>query len=256
LRFREEVAKQDMGKLIVPHDYPYGIPQGAPLSDLLANAYLLEFDAAMAAYVKRKGGHYRRYSDDILVIVPGDGRAGRGAREFAERLMRQQGSQLQIKREKTNTVCFSPADRQLLCRSVGNGKNTQGLEYLGFRFDGRNVYIRNSTISNLQRRIRLACRHKAKELVARYPGKTKQFMMEKHFHILIKRFARVADFERRCDCRDWTFWTYVRKSITVFGERSNRIYRQLDQIENQARKWLGNDIERALTSCKSRHNER
>jgi hypothetical protein len=253
-RFREEVRKRDGEKLIVPNDVPYGVPQGAPLSDLLANAYLIEFDAAMAAYVRSKGGYYRRYSDDILVIVPGDGRAGRGAREFTERLMRQQGTQLKIKPEKTNTVCFVPSEGRLLCRRVGKGKNAQGLEYLGFRFDGKNIYIRNSTIANLQRKIRSACWHEAQKLVARYPGKTKQFMMEKHFHILIRRFGRVPDFEHYCDCREWTFWTYVKKSTAVFGKRGLRIYQQLDRIKNQARSWLEKDIERALTLREFHHS--
>ncbi len=252
-RFREEVAKRDKGKLIIPNPYSFGIPQGAPLSDLLANVYLLEFDATMSAYVKRKGGHYRRYSDDILIIVPGDGRAGRGAREFAERLMRRQGSRLEIKREKTSTACFALSGGQLTCRNVGSLKNTQGLEYLGFRFDGRNIYIRNSTISNLQRKIRSACWHEAQELVARYPGKTKHFIMEKHFDVLFRRFARVPDFERHRDCRKWTFWTYIRKSTAVFGKRGHCIYRQLGRTESLARSWLEKDIEGALTCRKLRH---
>lgn len=252
-RFRQEVEKCGSERLIITNKKPYGVPQGAPLSDLLANAYLIEFDAAMAAYVKGKGGYYRRYSDDILVIVPGDGRAGKGAREFTERLMRQQGAQLKINPEKTSTVCFAPSDGRLLCRSVGNSKSIQGLEYLGFRFDGNNIYIRNSTISNLKRKIRLACWHEAQKLVARYPGKNKQFMMEKHFHILIKRFKRVPDFERLCDCREWTFWTYVRKCTTVFGKRGLHIYRQLDRIENEARSWLEKDIERALAARIQQH---
>ena len=249
-RFREEVKKRSNEKLIASNKNLYGIPQGAPLSDLLANAYLIEFDAEMAAYVKERGGYYRRYSDDILIILPGDGRAGRGAREFAERLMCRQGSQMKIKPEKTNTVCFVSSNGSLLSRSVGKKKNTQGMEYLGFRFDGRNIYIRNSTISNLQRKIRLACWHEAQKLVARYPRMAKEFIMERQFHILWRRFARVPDFERHCDCREWTFWTYVRKSTAVFGKRGQRIYRQLQGMESKARSWLENDIVQAQASVK------
>jgi len=45
----------------------YGIPQGAPISDLLANAYLMEFDQVIFAYATSLGGRYWRYSDDIVL---------------------------------------------------------------------------------------------------------------------------------------------------------------------------------------------
>ncbi|MGR9453879.1 reverse transcriptase domain-containing protein [Rhizobium leguminosarum] len=47
-----------------------GVPQGAPLSDLLANAYLLEFDKYLRDICIKFGGRFFRYSDDILVIAP------------------------------------------------------------------------------------------------------------------------------------------------------------------------------------------
>lgn len=191
-RFRKEVSGG--AKLIETNKNCYGVPQGAPLSDLLANAYLLDFDAAMAAYVQERQGHYRRYSDDILIIVPGDDRAGQASELFAEELIRQQGNQLEIKREKTKVVRFRLEDGRLSACALENSKNTQGLEYLGFRFDGNQIYIRNSTISNLQRKIRLACRHKAEELAQRYSSKSREFIIERHLDAFLQRFGRISEF--------------------------------------------------------------
>ena len=46
----------------------YGIPQGSPISSILANLYLLEFDKIINDFVSLNGGLYRRYSDDMITI--------------------------------------------------------------------------------------------------------------------------------------------------------------------------------------------
>jgi retron-type reverse transcriptase len=45
-----------------------GVPQGSPISSFLANLYLLEFDTVINHEIMSKGGMYRRYSDDIVII--------------------------------------------------------------------------------------------------------------------------------------------------------------------------------------------
>jgi hypothetical protein len=47
----------------------FGIPQGSPISSVLANVYLLNFDKVVNNFVEKKG-LYRRYSDDIIVVCP------------------------------------------------------------------------------------------------------------------------------------------------------------------------------------------
>ena len=78
--FRELICGEKNGTSIVRRNaHRYGIPQGSPISDVLANAYLLDFDREMAAYARSRRGIYLRYSDDILILLPGDGRTGQGA---------------------------------------------------------------------------------------------------------------------------------------------------------------------------------
>ncbi|QHT59337.1 hypothetical protein GXP70_04700 [Paenibacillus lycopersici] len=47
-----------------------GIPQGTAISEVLANVYAIEFDEVINTYVTGLGGIYRRYSDDIIVVIP------------------------------------------------------------------------------------------------------------------------------------------------------------------------------------------
>lgn len=87
----------------------------------------------MAEYARRRQGLYRRYSDDILIIVPGDGRAGRAAREYACRLIKRFGEQLRIKPEKSSTIRFVSSGGTHNAQRIGGRGRTDGLEYLGFR---------------------------------------------------------------------------------------------------------------------------
>lgn len=56
--------------LIQKHKYKYGIPQGTPISDILANIYLIDFDVRLARWARKMNGLVFRYSDDIIVILP------------------------------------------------------------------------------------------------------------------------------------------------------------------------------------------
>ncbi|MGE0701725.1 MAG: reverse transcriptase domain-containing protein, partial [Hyphomicrobiaceae bacterium] len=212
--------------LIMPNENAYGIPQGAPLSDLLANAYLMDFDAEMARYVRDRGGVYFRYSDDILIVVPGDGRAGRGARAYASKLIKQAGERLLIKPEKSLTVVFRPDDGRLAYRCIGRRRN--GLEYLGFRFDGNHVYLRDSTLANLNRKMAKALRAEAVALVRRYRGKDETFLLSR-FNIdrVMQKFGRVEDFDPSEGPNAWTFWSYARRATSILGVRGAPIFAQI-----------------------------
>jgi len=49
-----------------------GVPQGTPISAVLSNLYMIDFDSAARDLCANVGAFYRRYSDDILVICAED----------------------------------------------------------------------------------------------------------------------------------------------------------------------------------------
>ena len=71
--FREKICGKGGGfaSLIETNKDDFGIPQGSPISDMLANLYLIDFDSALKAYVDGIGGVFFRYSDDIIIVIPG-----------------------------------------------------------------------------------------------------------------------------------------------------------------------------------------
>lgn len=249
--FRAKIAGGDpsFSKLIKQNDENYGIPQGAPISDLLANLYLIDFDKSIYDYVRPLGGYYRRYSDDILIILPGDNTVGLAAYNYATDQIANFGSEVRFKSQKTSIVTFAPDDQGSLTfkRELGEqGRN--GLEYLGFRFDGRRVYLRDSTLSGFYRKITYSLRHEVRAFVARYPGKSKEFLLDKFdLEGFVKRFGRIEDFDPDSDAEDWTFWTYARRAAQDFGSRGKPIYKQLRGHRDLIVKRVHKEFDAALT---------
>src|SRR5690606_31674233 len=77
LRSRHDLVWEVKGKPAPAYlkGQPAGIPQGLPISAVLANLYMYDADQRIQQSIRKLGGTYRRYSDDILLIVPN----GRGA---------------------------------------------------------------------------------------------------------------------------------------------------------------------------------
>ncbi|SHK32154.1 Reverse transcriptase (RNA-dependent DNA polymerase) [Roseomonas rosea] len=229
--FRAKIAggSPEYHSIIEKNVNAYGIPQGAPISDILANLYLIDFDVLIKNYVDSRGGLYLRYSDDIIVILPGDEGPGIEAREFVREKIKDFGAQLQIKLSKCALVKFQRReDGRLFFTHVEGAKGHNGLEYLGFRFDGEHVFLKDSTISGLYRKITRSLRKEAMTFIRRYPGKDVEFMV-KNFNVdqFVKRFGRVEDFDHSSECEDWTFWTYARRAQKAFGTRGIKIMHQL-----------------------------
>lgn len=120
-----------------------GIPQGLPISGVLANLVMLDLDTQLDRFARRCGGSYRRYSDDILFIGP----CGAGARFEAvcARLISQMG--MNVQPDKTTRHAFY-RDAEKGCLAAG-----QPLSYLGFEYDGQRVLLRPQTLVRFQKRV-------------------------------------------------------------------------------------------------------
>lgn len=232
---------------------PHGIPQGAPLSDLLANLYLIDFDLEIENWASKMGGSYFRYSDDILLIIPGGEKEGLGAVDKVTNLIKKFGDKMEISSKKTQIHVFSKTIDRQTARNISGLGSKDGIEYLGFRFDGRNIYIRNSTISNLYRKLKSSARRRAHSCAKRYPDKN-LLQLKKLFDYegLVKQFGRVEDFRDLQDNaeigshRHWTFWTYVKRSADTFGPEGARIFHQFSNFKKHAISIADEELEKAV----------
>ena len=100
------IKKKEYGGNITPQ----GIPQGSPISDVLANIYLVSFDKEMSTLAQAHGAYYRRYSDDILWICnPADAEAIKTA--SSESIKRQGDRTLILSEAKTTETSFVKSDK-------------------------------------------------------------------------------------------------------------------------------------------------
>lgn len=247
--FQEKIAGTPKNKSIIETNFkPYGVPQGAPISDLLANLYLLDFDIAVSKLVTELGGTYYRYSDDILLLIPGDAAAGINLEEKVRNLMPTFGAKLLIKEKKSSVVAYEKSGGKWTYKLVKGEQGKNGLEYLGFRFDGNNIYIRNSTIQNLYRKVTRTARREASAMARRYPNKTApQLRSLFSYEAFMKQFGRVEGFyEMQDDYRTWTFWTYANRAATTLGPIGAPIRRQLRRHREIMKSKLDDEFDRAV----------
>lgn len=249
-QFREKIAGGAGGKSIIERHYqPYGIPQGAPISDLLANLYLLDFDIEVSRLTSELGGHYFRYSDDILILIPGSPELAKRVEAGVRTLISKFGEKLIIKESKSSIVAYrSNGDGQTCELILGDKSCRQGIEYLGFRYNGKKAYIRNRTLQNLYRKMTRAARRDATAIAKRYPNRS-ALELQTCFNReeFIKRFSKVEGFrENQDNYRRWTFWTYTNRAASVFGKMGTPIPRQLKRLGKIANHKIDKEVSHAV----------
>ncbi|MDQ8207011.1 reverse transcriptase/maturase family protein [Coraliomargarita sp. SDUM461003] len=153
--FRKKIRGSGMIQFNPEISQKRGIPQGTPISAILSNIYMLEFDAAMHAAASQVGGLYRRYCDDIMVVAPPT-----EAQRIEDLAMEQIALlKLDINEGKTHRVEF-PADKSHVALE------NKTLQYLGFTFSGTQKLIRASSLSRyyskMRRGVSLARKTRAK----------------------------------------------------------------------------------------------
>lgn len=135
-----------------------GIPQGLPISAVLANLYLLDFDKHILEGVSKKfGAHYRRYSDDILILC-NPSKTDEIESYINELILKYK---IKISQDKTERFLFKKVvynkkeeSRTTAIKLTANRCLIDcPLTYLGFEFRGYNTLIKATNIAKYYRRI-------------------------------------------------------------------------------------------------------
>ena len=148
--------KHKNGKII-------GIPQGLPISALLANIYMLPFDESIINDLTLKHNiFYRRYSDDIIVICK------ESEVEFVEDFVINQikDIELVISKEKTEKTLFKIENNKLQSFKISGSNliNNIPLNYLGFEFYGYKTLIKSKNLAGFYRDLKDTIRRKSKRV--------------------------------------------------------------------------------------------
>ncbi|MBS9821690.1 antiviral reverse transcriptase Drt2 [Vibrio alginolyticus] len=153
-----------------------GIPQGSPMSGLLSNIYMIDFDIKLKNYAESLNGKYYRYCDDLLCILPINEhieiiQTASDLESFVYNLA--SSFKLDVNKKKTEKYAFMPDNtlqavypdktvkmRERLTKKIACAKISgtdliySRLQYLGFKFDGEKVTIRSSSISRYQKKMK------------------------------------------------------------------------------------------------------
>ncbi len=136
-----------------------GIPQGLPISALLANIYMLPFDERIIEQlVITKNVFYRRYSDDIIIICNAN-----QVPEIENYVLNEiKNIDLTISRDKTEKTLFKVEKNKLQSFEIkDNGfKKNVPLKYLGFEFYGYQTLLKSKNLASFYRDMKDAIRRK------------------------------------------------------------------------------------------------
>lgn len=135
-------------KIVKKNRSNIGIPQGSPISGVLANIYLLDFDEHMKKIiVDEKDGLYQRYSDDIMVICPvGDAQPIYESikASLANRKLRLGEKKTEAFRKEKTVPNITNITSEL---EPSGSYGREVAQYLGFHFDGKHIVLRPSTVA-------------------------------------------------------------------------------------------------------------
>lgn len=138
---KADICKNTSGK---------GIPQGSPISAVLSNVYMIEFDQWLKEYAAHNNGIYMRYSDDFIIVLPYNNIDDiEDYKSSILSFIMSMDGLVKLQAEKTsyyiysNKKVYSYPDKQL---SI--------IDYLGFVFEGDNIRMRPRSITKYYYRMR------------------------------------------------------------------------------------------------------
>ena len=190
---------------IMKNPNPFGIPQGSPISALLANVYMLDIDRKVKNIVETMDGLYMRYSDDFIVIIPGN--IEKTAADVFEKIVDLINSTPGLKLEPEKTQYFSYTNKDTVNSGERFHENADCknrlIHYLGFSFDGKTVSVRAKAVTKYYYRM-----HRKARTIVRNNGISPNG----------KHISCVNLYNNYSERGKWSFPSYVHRAEKVFGE--------------------------------------
>lgn len=138
----QEFRKLKQGTLKVNRK-PYGIPQGSGMSAVCSNVHLIHFDQELKAWAVQQGALYRRYSDDLILVIPCD-IENRNHLELKNQVLgiveKYKEYGLDVQDKKTEIRLYEGG------RIKAEDKTPSTLDYLGFVTDGEVLRLREKSL--------------------------------------------------------------------------------------------------------------
>ena len=122
---------------------PYGIPQGSGMSAVCSNVHLIHFDKELKAWAVQQGALYRRYSDDLILVIPCN-IENMNYLELKNQVLDIVGKYkeygLDVQDKKTEIRLYQDG------RIKDEDKAPSTLDYLGFVTDGKVLRLREKSL--------------------------------------------------------------------------------------------------------------
>ena len=130
----------------------YGMVQGSAISAVMSNIYMIRFDKIVNDLITSNNGVYRRYSDDIIIIITNLSKA----METYNKVMQIKDSIPRLELSPDKTKCFIKKGDVISRVDLETKKvikNNTTIDYLGFSYDGKLVKIREKTVAKYYRKM-------------------------------------------------------------------------------------------------------
>lgn len=147
----DEFRKFKKGKIHI-NKKEYGIVQGSAISAVMSNIYMIKFDKMINDLITTNNGMYRRYSDDIIIVIPDLSKAY----EIYNKVMNIISVIPRLELSPEKTKCFIKRNNcihRVDLKTKKVIKNNTIIDYLGFSYDGECVKIREKTIAKYYRKM-------------------------------------------------------------------------------------------------------
>jgi RNA-directed DNA polymerase len=196
-----------------------GIPQGSAMSALLSNIYLIDFDRWLWNESKKQNFTYKRYCDDLIVVCNSE-----IVDEINKSILAKISEyNLEIQDRKTELIEFRKNSKgkirsfnrkmfsktPITLTSFNEEKYYKNLQYLGFEFNGQNIYIRPGSLSRYFRKMKGRI---IKTVMMSYSNKSDTLKIKKR-----QIYFRYSHFGPR------NFITYAKNASKVFYDNSEGV---------------------------------